>query len=122
MKTGFLLATTLVGTWCLCALSTVGAFSLSMSTSTGVGSGKTAIVAGATGYIGKSVVRESIRQGYKTIALVRDPEKVNSKEGKALYGQFFEGAEVVQCDVTDPAALTKVRTLRLVVYSTVIVP
>ena len=69
---------------------------------------KTTIIAGATGYIGKSTVRESVRQGYNTIALVRDASKVNSAEGKALYGQFFEGAKVVECDVCNPEALTKV--------------
>ena len=79
----------------------VNAFSLDMS------AGKTAVIAGATGYIGKSTVRESVRQGYKTIALVRDKSKVESKEGQMLYGQFFEGAEVVECDVTNPAQLTK---------------
>lgn len=68
---------------------------------------KTAIIAGATGYIGKSTVRESVRQGYNTIALVRDLEKVESPQGKALYGQFFEGAKVVECDVCDVEALTK---------------
>lgn len=78
------------------------AFSLDMS------AGKTAVIAGATGYIGKSTVRESVRQGYKTIALVRDKSKVESKEGQMLYGQFFEGAEIVECDVTNPAKLTKV--------------
>eukprot|EP00521_Asterionellopsis_glacialis_P000508 CAMPEP_0195256682 /NCGR_PEP_ID=MMETSP0706-20130129/6375_1 /TAXON_ID=33640 /ORGANISM="Asterionellopsis glacialis, Strain CCMP134" /LENGTH=378 /DNA_ID=CAMNT_0040309759 /DNA_START=36 /DNA_END=1172 /DNA_ORIENTATION=- len=72
-----------------------------------IGKGKINVIAGATGYIGKSTVRESVRQGYKTIALVRDVSKVTSPEGKALYGQFFEGAEVVGCDVCDPAALTK---------------
>jgi hypothetical protein len=69
---------------------------------------KTTIVAGATGYIGKSTVRESVRQGYNTIALVRDKSKVESPQGKALYGQFFEGATVVECDVCDMDALTKV--------------
>jgi short-subunit dehydrogenase len=78
------------------------AFSLQMQ------AGKTAVIAGATGYIGKSTVRESVRQGYKTIALVRDKQKVESKEGKLLYGQFFEGAEIVECDVTNPEQLTKV--------------
>ena len=77
----------------------------------GAGTGKTAIVAGATGYIGKSVVRESVRQGYKTVALVRDKDKVNSKEGQALYGQFFDGADIVECDVTNPEQLTKVKYL-----------
>ena len=38
--------------------------------------GKTMVVAGATGYIGKSVVQEGVRQGYDVISLVRDKEKV----------------------------------------------
>ena len=95
------IAALFVGTTCLLQVSS---FSMQMSAA-----GKTNVVAGATGYIGKSVVRESVRQGYKTIALVRDKSKVQSAEGKALYGQFFEGAEVVECDVCDPAKLTKVR-------------
>ncbi len=75
------------------------------------GGKKTNIIAGATGYIGKSTVRESVRQGYNTIALVRDASKVESAQGQALYGQFFEGATVVECDVCDAEALTKVREL-----------
>lgn len=67
------------------------------------------MVAGATGYIGKSVVRESVRQGYKTVALVRDRKKVESLEGQASCGQFFEGAEVIECDVTNPQDLFEVR-------------
>ena len=89
----------------LLMVAQVSAFSLQMS------AGKTAVVAGATGYIGKSTVRESVRQGYKTIALVRDKSKVESPEGKALFGQFFDGAEVVECDVCDPEQLTKVRVV-----------
>lgn len=65
------------------------------------------MIAGATGYIGKSTVRESVRQGYKTVALVRDKEKVLSDEGKLLYGTFFEGADVVECDVCDAEKLTE---------------
>eukprot|EP00551_Chaetoceros_affinis_P003150 CAMPEP_0203639994 /NCGR_PEP_ID=MMETSP0088-20131115/5607_1 /ASSEMBLY_ACC=CAM_ASM_001087 /TAXON_ID=426623 /ORGANISM="Chaetoceros affinis, Strain CCMP159" /LENGTH=420 /DNA_ID=CAMNT_0050495053 /DNA_START=58 /DNA_END=1320 /DNA_ORIENTATION=- len=76
-------------------------------TSTSDKASKTNVIAGATGYIGKSTVRESVRQGYNTIALVRDASKVNSAEGKTLYGQFFEGAKVVQCDVCDAKALTE---------------
>lgn len=68
---------------------------------TDVGKGKIAVVAGATGYIGKSTVREAVRQGYTTIALVRDASKVD------VMASFFEGAEVVECDVTDTAALIK---------------
>jgi short-subunit dehydrogenase len=88
----------------------VDSFSLRMMSTTMPGTGKTAVIAGASGYIGKSVVRESVRQGYKTIALVRDKEKITSKQGAAMYGQFFEGADVVECDVTNPDQLTKVRT------------
>lgn len=68
---------------------------------TDVGKGKTAIIAGATGYIGKSVVREAVRQGYNTVALVRDASKADN------FKTFFEGAEVVECDVQDAEALTK---------------
>lgn len=67
---------------------------------------RVAVIAGATGYIGKSTVRESVRQGYKTVALVRDKSKVESEEGKMLYGTFFEGAEIVECDVCDAEKLT----------------
>jgi divinyl chlorophyllide a 8-vinyl-reductase len=69
------------------------------------------IIAGATGYIGKAVVRESVRQGYTTVALVRDAKKVTSPEGKSLYGLFFDGAEIVECDVTDPSQLKQVRRI-----------
>jgi len=68
---------------------------------------KIAVIAGATGYIGKSTVRESVRQGYKTIALVRDKKKVESKEGQQIYKTFFEGAEIVECDVCDADKLTE---------------
>jgi len=68
---------------------------------------KVVVIAGATGYIGKSVVRESVRQGYKTIALVRDTSKVESEEGKILYGTYFEGADVVECDVCDAEKLAE---------------
>jgi putative NADH-flavin reductase len=86
------------------AIHEISAFSLHMSSPTT----KTAVIAGATGYIGKSVVRESVRQGYRTVALVRDTSKVTSKEGQALYGQFLEGADVVECDVCNSAQLAKV--------------
>lgn len=71
----------------------------------------TNVIAGSTGYIGKSVVRESVRQGYNTIALVRDKRKVESQEGQALYGTFFQGATIVECDVTDPQDVEQVRMI-----------
>ena len=84
-------------------------FSLNMMSS--VGKGKTTVIAGATGYIGKSVVRESVRQGYNTIALVRDASKVDSSDGKLMYGGYFEGAKIVECDVCDEEKLTEVRQI-----------
>jgi len=77
------------------------AFSLSMVERGAV------VVAGATGYIGKSTVRESVRQGYKTVALVRSLDKVQSAGGQRLYGDFFKGAHVIECDVSDPVQLEK---------------
>jgi NAD(P)-dependent dehydrogenase (short-subunit alcohol dehydrogenase family) len=85
-------------------------FSLSRSLSMPASKG-TAIIAGGTGYIGKSTVRESVRQGYHTVVLVRDLGKVLSPEGQRLYENFFNGAEIVECDVSDPIQLIEVRTL-----------
>lgn len=59
-----------------------------------VGLGKTAVVAGATGYIGRACVRECVARGYNTIALVRDPSRASSDEALA-------GASLVECDVTN---------------------
>jgi NAD(P)H-binding len=61
--------------------------------------GKTVVVAGATGYIGKAVVRESLRQGYKTIAFVRDSEKAQSDPKFSALTD--KGAVAIQCDVTN---------------------
>lgn len=81
------------------------AFSLSMTSSnTNAQTKKTAVIAGATGYIGKSVVRESVRQGYNTIALVRDAQAAASVDK-------FKGATLVECDVCDAAQLTEVRVV-----------
>ena len=73
-----------------------------------IGNGKTNVIAGATGYIGKSVVRESVRQGYKTIALVRDKSKLESTDGKMMFGAYFEGVELVECNVCNPDEVEKV--------------
>jgi divinyl chlorophyllide a 8-vinyl-reductase len=57
-----------------------------------IGSGKTAIVAGATGYIGRAVVRECVSRGYNTISLVRDSTKASLDEA-------LSGSSLVECDV-----------------------
>eukprot|EP00586_Coscinodiscus_wailesii_P012819 CAMPEP_0172494842 /NCGR_PEP_ID=MMETSP1066-20121228/57478_1 /TAXON_ID=671091 /ORGANISM="Coscinodiscus wailesii, Strain CCMP2513" /LENGTH=395 /DNA_ID=CAMNT_0013266135 /DNA_START=245 /DNA_END=1432 /DNA_ORIENTATION=- len=71
-------------------------------------SSKTVVIAGATGYIGKSVVRESVKRGYNTIALVRSLEKITSDEGRKLYENELAGATIVQCDVENPDEVTRV--------------
>lgn len=57
-------------------------------------SSKKVMIVGATGYIGKYVVRESVRQGYNTIAVVRDTNNINK--------DYLDGASVVKADVTNP--------------------
>eukprot|EP00636_Phaeomonas_parva_P015305 CAMPEP_0118859650 /NCGR_PEP_ID=MMETSP1163-20130328/5808_1 /TAXON_ID=124430 /ORGANISM="Phaeomonas parva, Strain CCMP2877" /LENGTH=373 /DNA_ID=CAMNT_0006793271 /DNA_START=109 /DNA_END=1230 /DNA_ORIENTATION=- len=59
----------------------------------------TVVVAGATGYIGKFVVKDLAKRGYKTVALVRDASRVDAKE--------FPGVDIREVDVCDPAALEK---------------
>ncbi len=58
----------------------------------------TVLIVGATGYIGRAVVAESVRQGYNVIAVAR------SKKGDCQ----FDGAELVLADVSDPASIAKV--------------
>ena len=94
------------------------AFSLSMMANKNAGQGKVVVVAGATGYIGKSTVRESVRQGYKTVALVRNLDKVESESGQRLYRDFFKDAQVMECDVSDVAQLEKVRKRRQIEWPT----
>mmetsp|Transcript_4956 Transcript_4956/g.8471 ORF Transcript_4956/g.8471 Transcript_4956/m.8471 type:complete len:480 (-) Transcript_4956:57-1496(-) len=57
-----------------------------------IGSGKSAIIAGATGYIGRAVVRECVARGYNTISLVRDATKASLDEA-------LSGSSLVECDV-----------------------
>ncbi len=67
---------------------------------------KTVVIAGATGYIGRAVVRESVDRGYHTVALVRSKEKILSEEGQRLYQDSFEGANIVEMDVSDAITLS----------------
>ena len=59
-----------------------------------IGVGKTAIVAGSTGYIGRACVRECVSRGYNTIALVRDASRAHVDEA-------LDGAFLLECDVTN---------------------
>lgn len=60
-------------------------------------SSTTVLIVGATGYIGKAVVAESVRQGYNVIAVTRSLKN----------DPHFDGAEVVVADVSDPASIAK---------------
>jgi uncharacterized protein YbjT (DUF2867 family) len=55
------------------------------------------LVVGATGSIGRHVVEESIREGYPTRALVRDPDKARRLPAEA---------DIVVGDVTRPETLS----------------
>jgi hypothetical protein len=66
-----------------------------MVQTTNAGQGKTAVIAGATGYIGKSVVQNPYVKGTIPLRWYEDASKVSSAEGKMLYGSFFEGAKIV---------------------------
>jgi uncharacterized protein YbjT (DUF2867 family) len=59
------------------------------------------LVVGATGSIGRLVVEESIRQGYATRALVRNPEKAR---------RLPPEADIVVGDVTQPETLSPAST------------
>lgn len=74
----------------------------SLSTNNGE---KIAVIAGATGYIGKATVRESVQQGYQTFALVRDLSKVDADSDLQ---ECFQGAKVVECDVCNASQLNQV--------------
>lgn len=62
----------------------------------------TVAVAGATGYIGKAVVRECVRRGYKTKAYVRE-ESVERAKGL----DYLQGAEVIGGSLDDTAEVGK---------------
>jgi divinyl chlorophyllide a 8-vinyl-reductase len=69
---------------------------------------KTVVIAGATGYIGRAVVQESINRGYNTVALVRNMTSLQSKDGLLLYGNTFQGATLKECNVQDPVELNAI--------------
>ena len=56
--------------------------------------GEKIVIVGSTGYIGKAVVRESVRRGYPTTAIMRDIAKGQSEPK-------FEGATLQEFDVQD---------------------
>ena len=77
----------------LFAFVVVRCMGLQLRMSSVTGANKRVVVVGATGYIGKYVVKESIRRGWDTVAFVRP--------GSQPRDDYFEGAEVVYGDVCD---------------------
>ena len=65
------------------------------------------LVVGATGYIGKFVVRELVKRGYDVVAMAREKSGIGGKAGKEDTMKEFPGAEVVFGDVTDMESLKK---------------
>ena len=66
------------------------------------GVNKKVVIVGGTGYIGKYVVKESVKRGYATTVVLR-PGAVEKKD-------FFAGAKLVYADVCDEASLLQVLT------------
>lgn len=64
---------------------------------------KTVVIAGATGYIGRAVVQESLKRGYNTVALVRNETWLTCDDrARLLYGNSpFDGAMIQECNVQD---------------------
>lgn len=61
---------------------------------------KRVVIVGATGYIGKYVVRESVRRGYDTVAIVRP--------GSQPKDDYFKGANVIYADVASQEAIQSI--------------
>ncbi|KAL4527498.1 hypothetical protein Ndes2526A_g08719 [Nannochloris sp. 'desiccata'] len=66
------------------------------------------VVVGATGYIGKYVVKELVRRGYNVIAFSREKSGVGGKQGMDAVKKELEGANCRFGDVTDMSSLERV--------------
>lgn len=66
------------------------------------------LVVGATGYIGKFVVRELVDRGYQVVAFCREKSGIGGKQSMEDTKSEFPGAEVVFGEVTDMESLSKV--------------
>ncbi|WP_130859448.1 SDR family oxidoreductase [Gracilibacillus phocaeensis] len=80
---------------------------------------KHVLVAGATGYLGRYVVKELKKQGFYTKVLVRDPDKLD-QIGNAFAPSIAEDVdEVVIGDITKPETVTNICDHIDYVFSTV---
>ena len=72
------------------------------------GQGRAVLVAGATGYIGRFVVRELLSRGYRVIALVRNsPGQGGGPAREWLGHQMPAGVDLHLTDVCDPRVLSR---------------
>ncbi|CAL4939376.1 unnamed protein product [Urochloa decumbens] len=65
----------------------------------------TVLVTGATGYIGRYVVRELLRRGHRVLAVARARSGIRGRNSPEDVVADLAPAQVVFSDVTDPAAL-----------------
>lgn len=63
------------------------------------------VIVGATGYIGKFVVREMVKRGYNVIAVAREKSGIGGKADREKTRGALPGATVCFSDVTDASAL-----------------
>ena len=63
------------------------------------------VVFGATGYIGRFVVKELVQRGYQVVAFSRERSGVGGRDNHEQVSASLAGAEVRIGDVTDPQSL-----------------
>ena len=63
------------------------------------------VVFGATGYIGRFVVKELVQRGYQVVAFSRERSGVGGRDNRDQVSASLAGAEVRIGDVTDPQSL-----------------
>ncbi|XP_024380255.1 divinyl chlorophyllide a 8-vinyl-reductase, chloroplastic [Physcomitrium patens] len=66
----------------------------------------TVMIVGATGYIGKFVVREMVNRGYNVIAVAREKSGIGGKVDAEQTIRDFPGSTVVFADVSDTDSIT----------------
>lgn len=64
--------------------------------------GKRVVVAGATGYIGRAVVRDLVQRGVPTTSLVRTETEITG-----LTAKYLEGSEILRCEASDRVSIEK---------------